>query len=154
MNSFISDVFEKLAQSLEDWLGRIRSLLFTCWEIHTAVWLVLSGDSLDDYVLHGIDNMDARFDQPLNFPAQDTNSLIADTDSITPPFCDDDHLPFFDIDYSLPSPSFARSPDLQCAVNSFLAHSSKLFPWIKLNGDGRCYLVFSDGSLLGGSLTD
>ncbi|KAM3246849.1 hypothetical protein P3L10_008616 [Capsicum annuum] len=153
MNSFISDVFEKLAQSLEDWLGRIRSLLLL-----VGKFILLSGlcclISLDDYVLHGIDNMDARLDQPLNFPGQDTNSLIADTDSITPPFCDDDHLPFFDIDYSLPSPSFARSPDLQCAVNSFLAHSSKLFPWIKLNGDGRCYLVFSDGSLLGGSLTD
>ncbi|PHT31707.1 hypothetical protein CQW23_28044 [Capsicum baccatum] len=97
--------------------------------------------SLDDYVLHGIENMDARFDQPLNFPAQDTNSLIADTDSITPPFCDDDHLPFFDIDYSPPSPSFARSPDLQCAVNSFLAHSSAIVPLDK--AQRRWKMLFS-----------
>ncbi|OIT28561.1 calmodulin-binding protein 60 a [Nicotiana attenuata] len=84
--------------------------------------------SLDDYVLHGIDNMDVRFDQPLNFPGQDADSLMADTDSITPPFCEGDHLPFFDTDYSLPSPNFAPSPDLQCAVNSFLARSSILPP--------------------------
>lgn len=84
--------------------------------------------SLDDYVLHGIDNMDVRFDQPLSFPGQDADSLMADTDSITPPFCEGDHLPFFDTDYSLPSPNFAPSPDLQCAVNSFLARSSILPP--------------------------
>ncbi|MCD9559230.1 hypothetical protein HAX54_017087 [Datura stramonium] len=97
--------------------------------------------SLDDYVLHGIDNMDVRFDQPLNFPGQDTNSLMADTDSITPPFCDDDHLPFFDTDYSLPSPNFAPSPDLQCAVNSFLAHSSTILPLDK--AQRRWKMLFS-----------
>lgn len=84
--------------------------------------------SLDDFVLHGMDNMDVRFDQPLNFPGQDADSLMVDTDSLTPPFCEGDHLPFFDTDYSLPSPNFAPSPDLQCAVNSFLARSSILTP--------------------------
>lgn len=98
--------------------------------------------SLDDYVLHGIDNMDVAFDQPLNFPGQDTNSLMADADSITPPsFCDDDHLPFFDTDYSLPSSSFAPSPDLQCAVNSFLAHSSSIVPLDK--AQRRWKMLFS-----------
>ncbi|PHT65445.1 Calmodulin-binding protein 60 D [Capsicum annuum] len=97
--------------------------------------------SLDDYVLHGIDNMDVRFDQPLNFPGQDTNTLMADTDSITPPsFCDDD-LPFFDTNYSLPSPGFAPSPDLQCAVNSFLAHSSAIVPLDK--AQRRWKMLFS-----------
>ncbi|KAH0763861.1 hypothetical protein KY290_019934 [Solanum tuberosum] len=98
--------------------------------------------SLDDYVLHGIDSMDVAFDQPLNFPGQDTNSLMADADSITPPsFCDDDHLPFFDTDYSLPSSSFAPSPDLQCAVNSFLAHSSSIVPLDK--AQRRWKMLFS-----------
>ncbi|KAK6795260.1 hypothetical protein RDI58_008713 [Solanum bulbocastanum] len=98
--------------------------------------------SLDDYVLHGIDNMDVTFDQSLNFPGQDTNSLMADTDSITPPsFCDDDHLPFFETDYSLPSSSFAPSPDLQCAVNSFLAHSSSIVPLDK--AQRRWKMLFS-----------
>ncbi|XP_049366286.1 calmodulin-binding protein 60 A [Solanum verrucosum] len=98
--------------------------------------------SLDDYVLHGIDNMDVAFDQPLNFPGQDTNSLMADADSITPPsFCDDDHLPFFDTDYSLPSSSFAPSPDLQCTVNSFLAHSSSIVPLDK--AQRRWKMLFS-----------
>lgn len=99
--------------------------------------------SLDDYVLNGIDNMDVRFDQPLNFPGQDTSSLIADTDSITPPsFCDDDHLPFFDTDYTLPSPIFVpSSPDLQCAVNSFLAHTSTILPLDK--AQRRWKMLFS-----------
>ncbi|CAN4088247.1 unnamed protein product [Withania somnifera] len=99
--------------------------------------------SLDDYVLHGIDNMDVSFDQPLNFPGQDTTSLMADTDSITPPsFCDDDHLPFFDTDYSLPSPTFVpSSPDLQYAVNSFLSHRSTILPLDK--AQRRWKMLFS-----------
>ncbi|XP_060204795.1 calmodulin-binding protein 60 A-like isoform X2 [Lycium barbarum] len=97
---------------------------------------------LDDYVLHGIDNMDVTFDQPLNFPGQDTNSLMADTDSITPPpFCDDDHLSFFGTDYSLPSPNFAPSPDLQCAVSSFLSHNSAIVPLDK--AQRRWKMLFS-----------
>ncbi|XP_059303550.1 calmodulin-binding protein 60 A-like [Lycium ferocissimum] len=98
--------------------------------------------TLDDYVLHGIDNMDVTFDQPLNFPGQDTNSLMADTDSITPPpFCDDDHLSFFGTDYSLPSPNFAPSPDLQCAVSSFLSHNSAIVPLDK--AQRRWKMLFS-----------
>ncbi|XP_033511184.1 calmodulin-binding protein 60 A-like [Nicotiana tomentosiformis] len=78
-------------------------------------------NSLDDYILHNIDNMDVSFDQPLSFPSQDSNSFMDDTDSFTPPFCADMHFPFFATDSSLPGPT---SPDLHSIVNSFLAHNA------------------------------
>ncbi|XP_004236142.1 calmodulin-binding protein 60 A [Solanum lycopersicum] len=119
-----------------------QSLSASTPDIMPSFCSIAGFSSLDDYVLHGIDSMDVTFDQPLNFPGQDTNSLMADTDSITPPsFCDDDHLPFFDTDYSLPSSSFAPSPDLQCAVNSFLAHSSSIVPLDK--AQRRWKMLFS-----------
>ncbi|XP_015070037.1 calmodulin-binding protein 60 A [Solanum pennellii] len=119
-----------------------QSLSASTPDIMPSFCSIAGFSSLDDYVLHGIDSMDVTFDQPLNFPGQETNSLMADTDSITPPsFCDDDHLPFFDTDYSLPSSSFAPSPDLQCAVNSFLAHSSSIVPLDK--AQRRWKMLFS-----------
>ncbi|TMW89427.1 hypothetical protein EJD97_017199 [Solanum chilense] len=119
-----------------------QSLSASTPDIMPSFCSIAGFSNLDDYVLHGIDSMDVTFDQPLNFPGQDTNTLMADTDSITPPsFCDDDHLPFFDTDYSLPSSSFAPSPDLQCAVNSFLAHGSSIVPLDK--AQRRWKMLFS-----------
>ncbi|CAN4086149.1 unnamed protein product [Withania somnifera] len=127
------------ASSLMDWVMQISTVQFS-----SNSPMVGNSDGSDNVSTSqkGIDSMDVSFDQPLNFPGQDTNSLMADTDSITrPSFCDD-HLPFFDSDYTLPSPTFVPpSPDLQCAVNSFLAHRSTILPLDK--AQRRWKMLFS-----------
>lgn len=79
---------------------------------------VVSG--LDEYSLPSIENMSLRYDHTLTLPGpigQVTSSLICSTD-----FFDEDHIQFFDSDYTLQShiPNFESRTDLQCAVDNFL----------------------------------
>lgn len=82
--------------------------------------------SLDDYTLHGIENMGLGYDQTLSFPSQVANSMIGDARSMSQDFFDEDHLQFFDSDCPLPSQStnFESQADLHCAVNEFLLKPS------------------------------
>ncbi|XP_022767672.1 calmodulin-binding protein 60 A-like isoform X2 [Durio zibethinus] len=77
----------------------------------------LSG--LEDYALHGIENMGLTYDQTLSYPGQATNSLICDTD-ITQTFCDENHLPFFDSGLQSQSLGLESQADLQMAFDGFL----------------------------------
>lgn len=95
-------------------------------DILPSIFSIGGVNSLDDFGLHTLDNMDFRFDQPLNFSSQVVSPLIRETDSITQAFCEDDNLPYFD---SLqPSSSSLGSPsDLHSAVNSFLSARSTAY---------------------------
>ncbi|KAG5522892.1 hypothetical protein RHGRI_034890 [Rhododendron griersonianum] len=95
-------------------------------DILPSIFSIGGVNSLDDFGLHTLDNMDFRFDQPLNFSSQVVSPLIRETDSITQAFCEDENLPYFN---SLqPSSSSLGSPsDLHSAVNSFLSARSTAY---------------------------
>lgn len=95
-------------------------------DIMPSIYSIGGVHSLDDFGFNPFDNMDFRFDQPLNFSSQVTNSLICETESITQPFCEDANLQYFD---SLqPQSSSMESPsDLHSAVNSFLSARSTAY---------------------------
>ncbi|XP_017973099.1 PREDICTED: calmodulin-binding protein 60 A isoform X1 [Theobroma cacao] len=88
-------------------------------DIISTIYSVGGMSGLDDYALHGIENMGLRYDQTLSYPGQVTNSLICDTD-ITQTFCDEDHLRFFDSDLQTPGLGLESQADLQTAVDGFL----------------------------------
>ncbi|XP_021891891.1 calmodulin-binding protein 60 A isoform X2 [Carica papaya] len=69
-------------------------------DIISSIYSVGGISGLDDYPLHGIENMGIRYDQTLSYPGQVASSLICDTESVTQAFCDDDHLRFFESDLS------------------------------------------------------
>lgn len=90
-------------------------------DIISSMYSIGGVSGLDDFPLHSIENMGLRFDEPLNF-TEVNNSMICDTESLTP-FCDDDdHMQYFDTDGSLhpQNPSLESPTDLQSAVSSFL----------------------------------
>ncbi|KAK3225388.1 hypothetical protein Dsin_005250 [Dipteronia sinensis] len=93
-------------------------------DIISSIYSVGSVTGLDDYTLHGMENMGLRYDQTLSYPDQVTNSMICDTESIAQMFCDDDHLRFFDTDLQSPNPSMESQADLRSAVDGFLACST------------------------------
>ncbi|KAL5747265.1 hypothetical protein ACOSP7_024263 [Xanthoceras sorbifolium] len=95
-------------------------------DIISSIYSVGSVSGLDDYTLHGIENMGLRYDQTLSYPGQVTNSMICDTESITQVFCDDDHLRFFDTDLQSQNLGLESQADLQSAVDSFLARPTSL----------------------------
>ncbi|GAV71002.1 Calmodulin_bind domain-containing protein, partial [Cephalotus follicularis] len=76
-------------------------------------------NGLDDYALHGIENMALTYDQP-GFPAHVTNSLMGDMESMTQAFCDEDHLRFFNSDLHSQNMNLDSPADLQSAVDDFL----------------------------------
>ncbi|XWS37389.1 hypothetical protein CRYUN_Cryun19dG0038800 [Craigia yunnanensis] len=88
-------------------------------DIISTIYSVGGMSGLDDYALHGIENMGLRYDQTLSYPGQVSNSLICDTD-ITQTFCDEDHLRFFDSDLQSQSLGLESQADLQTAVDGFL----------------------------------
>ncbi|XVF09227.1 hypothetical protein REPUB_Repub07fG0074100 [Reevesia pubescens] len=87
-------------------------------DIISSIYSVGGMSGLDEYALHGIENMGLRYDQTC-YPGQVTNSLICDTD-ITQAFCDEDHLRFFDSDLQSQSLGLESQADLQTAVDGFL----------------------------------
>lgn len=95
-------------------------------DIMPSIYSIGGVNSLDDFGFNPFDNMDFRFDQPLNFSSQVANSLICETESITQAFCEDENLQYFD---SLqPQSSSMESPsDLHSAVNSFLSARSTAY---------------------------
>lgn len=129
---FNNDLYSAVAETS----GRSKSL--TCQKIDNFEYpqpstcspdifpSIYSIGGLDDFGLHTLDNMDFRFDQPLNFSSQVVNPLISETDSITQAFREHDNLQYFD---SLqPSSSSLGSPsDLHSAVNSFLSARSTAY---------------------------
>ncbi|KAK8690510.1 hypothetical protein V6N13_074042 [Hibiscus sabdariffa] len=89
-------------------------------DIISTIYSVGGMSGLDDYALHGIENMGLRsYDQTLSYPGRVTNSLICDTD-ISQTFCDEDHLRFFDSDLQSQSLGLESQADLQTAVDGFL----------------------------------
>ncbi|OMP10733.1 Calmodulin binding protein-like protein [Corchorus olitorius] len=89
-------------------------------DIISTIYSVGGMNGLDDYALHGIENMGLnRYDQSLSYPGQVTNSLICDTD-ISQSFCDEDHLRFFDTDLQPQGLGLESQADLQTAVDGFL----------------------------------
>ncbi|XVE54913.1 hypothetical protein DITRI_Ditri03aG0120200 [Diplodiscus trichospermus] len=88
-------------------------------DIISTMYSVGGMSGLDDYALHGIENMGLGYGQTLSYPSQVTNSLICDTD-LTQTFCDEDHLQFFDSDLQSQSLGLESQADLQTAVNGFL----------------------------------
>ncbi|GLU12222.1 hypothetical protein SLE2022_289200 [Rubroshorea leprosula] len=85
-------------------------------DIISSIYNVGGVSSLDDFTLHGIEDMGLRYDQPLSYPGQ----VICDTESISQVFCDDEHLQFFDSDLQSPSLALESPVDLQSAVSGFL----------------------------------
>ncbi|XP_022727257.1 calmodulin-binding protein 60 A-like isoform X2 [Durio zibethinus] len=81
-------------------------------DIISTIYSVGGMSGLDDYALHGIENMGLRYDETLSYPGQVTNSPICDTD-ITQTFCDEDHLQFFDSDPQSQGPGSESQADLQ-----------------------------------------
>ncbi|GMY24590.1 calmodulin-binding protein 60 A isoform X5 [Fagus crenata] len=90
-------------------------------DIISSIYSVGGSSGLEDYALHGIDRMGLRYDPALSFPAQVSNSLICDTESMNNSFCDDDHLHFFDTDLLTQNISLESRSDLQSAVDTFLS---------------------------------
>ncbi|KAK0586330.1 hypothetical protein LWI29_005053 [Acer saccharum] len=93
-------------------------------DIISSIYSVGGVSGLDDYTLHGMENMGLRYDQTLSYPEQVTNSMICDTESIAQMFCDDDHLQFFDTDLQSPNLSMESQADLRSAVDGFLTCST------------------------------
>ncbi|KAK0587503.1 hypothetical protein LWI29_023968 [Acer saccharum] len=93
-------------------------------DIISSIYSVGGVSGLDDYTLHGMENMGLRYDQTLSYPEQVTNSMICDTESIAQMFCDDDHLQFFDTDLQSPNLSIESQADLRSAVDGFLTCST------------------------------
>ncbi|KAL3716912.1 hypothetical protein ACJRO7_008485 [Eucalyptus globulus] len=95
-------------------------------DIMSSIYSTVDVSGLDDYTLHGLENMGLRYDQTLSFPSQVANSMICDARSMSQDFFDEDHLRFFDSDCPLPAQStnFESQADLQCAVSEFLLKPS------------------------------
>ncbi|KAJ4842503.1 hypothetical protein Tsubulata_041104 [Turnera subulata] len=90
-------------------------------DIMSSIYSSGGVSGLDDFALHGIENMGLRFDHSLGFPGQVSNPLICDTDSMAQAFCDEDHLRFFDTDIQSQNLAPLGAPaDLQSAVDGFL----------------------------------
>ncbi|KAA8542633.1 hypothetical protein F0562_023868 [Nyssa sinensis] len=91
-------------------------------DIMPSIYSIGSASSMDEFGLSNIDNMEFRYDQSMSFPGQVTNSLISDTQSITPAFYDDEHLPYIDVGCALQSQnsSLESQADLHSAVSEFL----------------------------------
>lgn len=86
----------------------------------SSIFSGVSSSGLDDYGLHGIGNMGLSYDQTLSFPSQVDDSGICDTETMTPAFCDEDHMQLFDTDLQLQNVSMESPADLQSAVDGFL----------------------------------
>ncbi|KAI8528999.1 hypothetical protein RHMOL_Rhmol12G0191800 [Rhododendron molle] len=95
-------------------------------DILPSIFSIGGVNSLDDFGLHTLDNMDFRFDQPLNFSSQVVSPLIRETDSITQAFCEDENLQYFD-SLQASSSSLGSPSDLHSAVNSFLSARSTAY---------------------------
>ncbi|XP_038724673.1 calmodulin-binding protein 60 A-like [Tripterygium wilfordii] len=93
-------------------------------DIMPSTYPVGSASGLDDYALHGIQNIDLKYDQTLSFGGQLPNSLICDIESINQSFCDGDHLQFFDTDLQTQNVSLESEADLQSALDSFLSRAT------------------------------
>lgn len=93
-------------------------------DVMSSLYSVGSVSGLDDFTLHGIENMGLRFDQPMSYPSQVSDPMICDTDSFS--FCDDEHLRFFDSDLTSQTLGLESQADLQSAVESFLARPTSL----------------------------
>ncbi|KAJ6387065.1 hypothetical protein OIU78_016899 [Salix suchowensis] len=89
-------------------------------DIMSSIYTLGGGSGLEDYALQGIESMGLRYDQPMNFPSQASNSLICETDSLAQAFCEEEHLRFFDTDLQSQNLGLETQADLQSAVDSFL----------------------------------
>lgn len=74
----------------------------------------IGGLSNFDYYSHVVDPMEIRYDQPLSFPGQVTDSSICDTDSMARAFSANEHFKYLESDCSL------QSPDLEISANAFI----------------------------------
>lgn len=88
-------------------------------DIMPSIYALGGLTSLDDYGLPTMDSMDVRLDQNLNIPGEVANNMICDTDSMTRAFYEE-HLPFYDSDYTLPSSTMGSSTDLRTTVSGFI----------------------------------
>lgn len=74
----------------------------------------------DDYSLHNMGTIDARFDQSLSFPSHVAgNSILCDTDTMTRAFCEDEHMQFLDPGH-FDASTLGSPNDLHSVVSSFL----------------------------------
>ncbi|GKU88797.1 hypothetical protein SLEP1_g3018 [Rubroshorea leprosula] len=85
-------------------------------DIISSIYNVGGVSGLDDFALHGIEDIGLRYDQSLTYPGQ----VICDTESISQAFSDADHLGFFDSDLQPQNIVLEPPADLQSAVNGFL----------------------------------
>ncbi|GLT73756.1 hypothetical protein SLA2020_455930 [Shorea laevis] len=85
-------------------------------DIISSIYNVGGVSGLDDFALHGIEDIGLRYDQTLTYPGQ----VICDTESISQAFSDADHLGFFDSDLQPQNIVLEPPADLQSAVNGFL----------------------------------
>ncbi|KAJ6375599.1 hypothetical protein OIU77_000556 [Salix suchowensis] len=95
-------------------------------DIMSSIYTLGGGSGLEDYALQGIESMGLRYDQPMNFPSQASNSLICETDSLAQAFCEEEHLRFFDTDLQSQNLGLETQADLQSAVDSFLLARSSV----------------------------
>lgn len=150
-----SDSSTILATNKKDSFGHPR-VNASPHDIIPSIYSMGAVSSLDEYGLPGIESMDLRFDQPLSFQSQLSNSLVCDTDSLNQAFCDDDNqFQFFDTYPSSFVSQVDPSPD---PVNCFLfprtamdkAHRrwkmlSSVIKWLSLMLEirERCHPVFN-----------
>ncbi|KAJ8753536.1 hypothetical protein K2173_022777 [Erythroxylum novogranatense] len=110
------------------------------------MYSVGGANSMDDYTLHGIENMDLRYDQTLSFSDQVSNPLICDIDSLSQAFCSEDSLRYFDSDLPSQTLGLEATADLQSAVDHFIfgrntaAVDKAQKRWTKIN---NVFKVFS-----------
>ncbi|KAF8399323.1 hypothetical protein HHK36_015188 [Tetracentron sinense] len=78
--------------------------------------------SLDDYTMHGLENMDLRYDQSSSFLSQVTNSLICDAETVAQTFYDEENLQYFDHETSIQTQKLGLESqgELTSAVSAFL----------------------------------
>ncbi|KAI3454547.1 hypothetical protein Pfo_011210 [Paulownia fortunei] len=84
-----------------------------------SVYSVGGLSSFDD-CLQGVDPVGIRCDQPLGYPGQVADSLICDTDTMSPAFCANEHFQYFETDCTLQSSHLEVSADIQSAINAFI----------------------------------
>ncbi|KAI4365887.1 hypothetical protein MLD38_021830 [Melastoma candidum] len=89
---------------------------------------------LEDYTLHGLDNLGLEYEQTANIPSQETNALICDMRPMNEDFFDEDHLQFFSPNCALQSQAleFGSTSDAQSSIDGWRCSALAHMRWTKL----------------------
>ncbi|KAI4374562.1 hypothetical protein MLD38_012543 [Melastoma candidum] len=89
---------------------------------------------LEDYTLHGLDNLGLEYEQTVNIPSQATNALICDMRPMNEDFFDEDHLQFFSPNYALQSQAleFGSTSDAQSSNDGWRCSAVAHMRWTKV----------------------